>query len=274
MSRFTVTVLGLATAFLYLPIVVLAIFSFNDSDLMAFPLSGFTLKWYAELAGNAAFHRGFVTSFLIAQPVGLIAMLVGLGAALALTAPGLRWRIGFGALILLPFLVPKSVLSIAQVMIMSRVGLERGAVALILAQSLVAIPFTTVMLSAVLVRIDPRLDEAARDLGATPWQSFRLVLLPQIKGALAGAFSVGVILSLADLTIAMFLAGRTQPLSLIVASEFRRELRPDLNAMQVSVLALTAVIVAASELYRRRRIRRRPVVAATAPETAPVGAAS
>jgi spermidine/putrescine transport system permease protein len=257
MSRFSAVVLTLAAVFLYLPILVLAVFSFNDSELMAFPLSGFTLRWYGELAGNTAFHQGFVTSFLVAQPVGLIGMAVGLLAALALTSPRLRWRVGFAMLILVPFLVPKSVLSIAQAMIMSRVGLERGAVALIVAQSLVVVPFTTAMLAAVLIRLDPRLDEAARDLGATPLQSFRLVLLPQLKSALTGAFSIGVILSLADLTISMFLAGRTQPLSLMVASEFRRELRPDLNAMQVAVLALTAVIVAASEVYRRRRVRGR-----------------
>ncbi|BBE70917.1 ABC transporter permease [Oharaeibacter diazotrophicus] len=271
-GRASLATLVVATTFLYLPIVVLAVFSFNDSDLMAFPLSGFTLKWYGELAGNDAFHAGFVTSTLVAQPVGLIGMAVGLAAALALTAPGLKWRLGFAALVLLPFLVPKSVLSIAQAMVMSRVGLERGAVALVLAQALVVVPFTTVMIASVLVRIDPRLDEAARDLGATPWQSFRLVMLPQLKGALAGAYSVGVILSLADLTIAMFLAGRTQPLSLMVASEFRRELRPDLNAMQVAVLALTVAIVAASELYRRRRGRRRAAPAARA-ATAPMEAA-
>lgn len=271
MTRTGWTILALTAAFLYLPIAVLAVFSFNDSALMAFPLSGFSLRWYADLAQNAAFHRGFVTSFLIAQPVGLIGMAVGLAAALALTSPRLKWRLGFAVLVLLPFVVPKSVMSIAQAMIMSRVGFERGATALILAQSLVVLPFTTAMIAAVLVRLDPRLDEAARDLGATPFQSFRLVLLPQIRPVLGGAFSVGVILSLADLTIAMFLAGRTQPLSLIVASEFRRELRPDLNAMQVAVLVLTAVIVAVTEFLRRRRGRRTrlaaPAVGALAERT-------
>ncbi len=259
MTRTALVILAVAATFLYLPLVVLALFSFNDSALMAFPLSGFTLHWYSDLASNKPFLWGFLTSTLVAQPVGVIGMLVGLMAALALTARGLRWRGLFAALVLVPFLVPKSVLSIAQAMIISRVGIERGALVLILAQSLVVVPFTTALLSAVLIRIDPRLDEAARDLGATPWQSFRRVLLPQLQGALVGAYSVGVILSLADLTISMFLSGRTQPLSLIVASEFRRELRPDLNAMQVSVLALTALIVALSELYRRLRSRRRPV---------------
>lgn len=257
MKRSSILVLSLAAIFLYLPIVILSIFAFNDLRLMVFPLSGFTLGWFEALSQNAAFHSGFLTSFLIAQPVGLAGAVVGLMAALALTSPRLSWRIGFIVLILVPFLVLKTVLSIAQAMIMSRVGLPRGATVLIITQSLVVIPFTTVVIAAVLARLDPRLEEAARDLGATAWQSFRRVLLPQLKPALGAAYSIGVILSLADLTIAMFLAGRTQPLSLMVASQFRRELTPDLNAMQVSVLVLTVAIVAATELYRRHRSRRK-----------------
>ncbi len=256
MSRPVMLVLGAFVAFLYLPIVVLAIFSFNDSRLMAFPLSGFTFDWYRELAGNDAFIGGFLTSFLVAQPVGILGTLMGLLAGLALTAPRFRLRLPFLLLVLVPFLVPKSVLSIAQAMIMSRVGWTRGATSLILAQTMIVVPFTTCILASVLLRLDSRLEEAARDLGATPWQSFRLVVLPQLKPALGAAYSIGVILSLADLTVALFLAGRTQPLSLIVASQFRRELSPDLNAMQVVVLVLTALIVAASALYRRHRTRR------------------
>lgn len=257
MSRLVILTLGLAACFFYLPIVVLGIFSFNAASTMAFPLSGFTLSWYADLFGNKAFLSGFITSFLIAQPVGVLGALIGLMAALAVTSPRLKFRVAFAVLILVPFLVPKTVLSIAQAMLMNWVGLGRGATALILAQTLVAIPFTTTIIAAVMVRLDPRLEEAARDLGATPWQSFRRVLLPQLSTALSAAYSIGVILSLADLTVSMFLAGRTQPLSLIVASEFRRELKPDLNAMQVAVLVLTALIVALTEFNRRRRLRGR-----------------
>ena len=262
------------TVFLYLPLFVLVVFSFNRSPVMAFPLTGFTLDWYMLLAGHRAFISGLITSFLVSQPVGILATLLGLAAALALTAPRLRWRLTFVVLLLVPFLVPKSVLSIAQVMVMSRIGFERGAIALILAQTLVVIPFATVIVAAAAIRLDPRLEEAARDLGATAWQSFRRVILPQLKPALGAAYSVGVILSLADLAISMFLAGRVQPLSLIVTSQFRRELSPDLNAMQVVVLALTALLVAANEIARGRRAvarRRRtaPISADQLVETTP-----
>ena len=144
-------------------------------------------------------------------------------------------------------------------MLMSRAGLERGAPVLMAAQALTILPFTTVILASVLVRMDPRLEEAARDLGATPWQAFARVTWPQMRGGIVAAYSVGVILSLSDLALCLFLAGRTQPLSLIVASAFRRELSPELNAMQVIVLALTLVVVAVSETARRGvRGRARP----------------
>jgi spermidine/putrescine transport system permease protein len=243
--------------FLYLPIAILAVFSFNASPLMAFPLSGFTWDWYRHLADNREFQAGFVTSFLIAQPVGVMSAGLGLMAALALTSSRLRWRLGFIALLLVPFLAPRTVLSIAQAMMISRLGLDRGPVVLIIAQTIVIIPFTAALLSSVLMRLDARLEEAARDLGATPWESFRLVVLPQIQSTLVAAYSIGVILSLGDLTIATFLSGRVQPLSLIVASQFLRQLSPDLNAIQVVMLALTAVIVAITEIYGWRRRRRR-----------------
>ena len=268
MTRRATFVLASAAAFLYLPIAVLAVFSFNASRLMAFPLSGFTLGWYRSLAGNTRFQGGFVTSFLVAQPVGVLGAALGLGAALALVSARRAARLGLAALLLVPFLVPKTVLSIAQSMVLARFGLDRGAVALVTAQTIVTVPFTTAIMASVLAQLDPRLEEAARDLGATPWICFRRITFPQIKPAVTAAYSVGVILSLADLTIGLYLAGRTQPLSLIVASEFRRELSPDLNAMQVSVLALTALIVILTEGYERVRAARRRRIATRSPSLA------
>jgi spermidine/putrescine transport system permease protein len=245
----------LFAGFLYLPIVVLAIFSFNASQLMAFPLSGFTLNWYASLAANQTLLTGLLTSFLIAQPVAILTSALGLMAGLALTAERLPWRTAFVAILLVPFILPKGVLAIGQIMLMSQFGIPRGPLPLILSEALVILPFTTLILTAVLVRLDRGLEEAARDLGATPLVAFRRVILPQLRGGLIAAYSVGVILSLADLTLSMFLAGRTQPLSVIVSSAFRTRLSPDLNAMQVTVLALTVLVVIAVEIVRRRAAR-------------------
>ncbi len=260
-------VLGLAAAFLYLPLGVLTAFSFNDSALMAFPLSGFTWRWYGQVLQHASLLQGLLTSMLIALPVAALSTVLGLCAALGITSRLLRWRLGFATVLALPFLVPKGMLAVAQVMLLSRLGVSRGPGILILAQALTTLPFTMLIVLTALLRLDPRLEEAARDLGATPWQSFRRVVLPLLRSALGAAYSVGMILSLSDLSLSMFLAGRTQPLSVIVASAFRRELSPELNAMQVILLCLTALIVAVggvtrgalSQHAKRRAAPRSPV---------------
>mgnify|MGYP002713090039 CR=1 FL=1 len=253
MKQARFTVLLAATVFLYLPVVVLAVFSFNSSELMAFPLSGFTLGWYSELFDNKNMIAGLLTSILLAQPVAIFATLFGLLAALALTGLRKFATIAFGILLLVPFLVPKGVLAIAQIMLMSRLGIARGTLPLVLAQAAVILPFTTLVIASVAIRLDKALEEAARDLGASPWQAFRRVVFPQLKIGLSVAYSIAVILSISDLTLSVFLSGRIQPLSIIVASAFRTRLSPDLNAMQVLVLLATIAIVIAIETARRRR---------------------
>lgn len=269
MTRRAVVVLAGAAAFLYVPIAVLAVFSFNASRLMAFPLSGFTLDWYRSLAVNTTFQGGFLTSFLVAQPVGVLSALLGLSAALTLVSGSRPVQAVLAGLLLLPFLVPKTVLSIAQCMVLARFGLERGTIALVMAQTIVCVPFTAALIASVLARLDRRLIEAARDLGATPWVCFRRITFPQIRPAVTAAYSIGVILSLADLTVSLYMAGRTQPLSLIVASQFRRDLSPDLNAMQVAVLVLTVAIVVATEVYGRSRAGRRRTARRAGPAVEP-----
>jgi spermidine/putrescine transport system permease protein len=141
-------------------------------------------------------------------------------------------------------------------MVIAQVGLDRGPVLLALSQTLVVLPFTTALLASVLLAIDPRLEEAARDLGASAWQRFRYVLFPLLRGVYTAAVSIGVILSLADVTLAQFLSGRAQTLSMVVASRFLREMTPDINAVQVILLTLTAMFVILAEVLRRQRVAR------------------
>lgn len=248
-------VLLAAAAGLYLPIAVLVLFSFNDSEVMALPLRGFTLRWYAELPANEPFLQGLWTSFRIALPVGVLAAGFGLATALGLRDAGPRLRGAVLVLLLAVFLVPKSVLAIGQAMALRLVGLPRGFWALVLAQTTAFLPFTTLLVGAALIRLDRRLEEAARDLGAGPLATFRMVTLPLLAPAITAAFSAAMILSLADATLARQLAGPIQPLSLVVASAFQRELRPDLNAMQTVLLAATFLVLGLGLARRHRRGR-------------------
>ncbi len=240
---------------LYLPIAVLVLFSFNDSEVMALPLRGFTLRWYAELRANAPLLEGLLTSFRVAIPVGALAAGLGLATALGLRDARPRSRAAVLVLLLALFLVPKSVLATGQAIALQLAGLPRGFWALLLAQTTAFLPFTTLLLGAALLRLDRRLEEAARDLGAGPFATFRMVTLPLLAPAIAAAFSAAMILSLADATLARQLAGPIQPLSLVVASAFQRELRPDLNAMQAVLLAATFLVLGLGLARRHGRGR-------------------
>lgn len=260
MARRHRIVLALGVVYLYLPIAVLFLFAFHDGQVMAFPFRGPTLHWFGELAANRPYIDGLLTSLAIAAPVGILSATLGLMGALALQAAvrarSAAWVIGFCVLLMVPFLVPKAVLGVAQAMVIAQAGLDRGPVVLALSQTLVILPFTTALLASVLLAIDPKIEEAARDLGASAFARFRFVLFPLLRGVYVAAISIGMILSLADVTLAQFLSGRAQTLSMVVASRFLREMQPDINAVQVILLSLTAAFVILAEVLRRRRMRR------------------
>lgn len=260
MGRGARIVLILGAVYLYLPIAVLFLFAFHDAEVMAFPFRGPTLRWFAALAENRPYLDGLVTSLAIALPVGVLSAVLGLMGALAMQSAVLArsrgWVIGFAGLLLIPFLMPKAVLGVAQAMVLAQLGLGRGPVVLVLSQTLIILPFTTALITSALLGIDPRLEEAARDLGASAWQRLRLILFPLVRGVFVAAMSVGMILSLADVTLAQFLSGRAQTLSMVVASRFLREMQPDINAVQVIMLSLTALFVLVAAILRRQGRRQ------------------
>ena len=122
---------------------------------------------------------------------------------------------------------------------------------------MIVLPFTTVIIGSVLFRVDRRLEEVAADLGATGWQTFRLVTLPLIKNGVMAAAFVSFVLSSAEYTVSFFTSGRIQPLSVLVASDFRFNLSPTLNALAMLIVLFNVVIVVLSEILRRRAGRRR-----------------
>jgi spermidine/putrescine transport system permease protein len=251
-ERLLTTYVWLVYAFMYAPILLMGLFSLNSGELMAFPLQGLTLRWYGETLTDARILGGLGTTFAIALPVTLITAALGSAAALALTRYDLPLKPLFLVQLCLPFFLPRIVFAIAEVMFLGAVGLPRSLLTVWIAQSLVILPFTTVIVASVLARIDPRLEEAAADLGASGWQTFRRVTLPLMRnGVLAAAF-VAFVLSSAEYTVSAFTSGRVQPLSVLVASDFRFHLSPKLNALAMLIVAFNVLVIVASEVVRRR----------------------
>lgn len=246
----------LTYGFIYLPIMLMGLFSINSSELIAFPLKDFTLSWYAQILQDSRILKGLLTTMAVAVPVTAITTILGSTAALALTRFSFRLKPLFAALLILPFFVPKLIFAIAQVTFLNDVGIDKGLMTVWISQALVILPFVTIIIASVLYKIDKSLEEAAEDLGAKPLTTFRRVTLPLMKnGIMAGAF-ISFVLSNAEYTVSFFTSGRIQPLSVLVASDFRFHLSPSLNALAMLIVVFNICIIITSEWVRRRKVQR------------------
>lgn len=256
MTRLAPIWIAAVFAFMYLPIAMILLFSLNASDVMAFPLTGLTGQWYAEILGDARLGGGFVTTLAVAFPVALLTTLLGASAALALTLYPMRRRALLVVLLLLPFLVPRLILAVAQLILFRETGIERSFWTVIAGQTIVILPFTTLIVASVLIRIDRRLIEAAADLGASGASCFRRVVLPLMGNGLMAAWVIAFVLSSAEYVLTAFLSGREQPLSVLIASDFRFNLSPSLNALAVLIVLGNIALVVLAEVIRRRASRK------------------
>ena len=242
----------LVYGFMYLPIAVITLFSFNASEIIAFPLQGFTLHWFGQVLTDARLGKGLGLAFLVSVPVAAFATFLGALAALALTRYPLRGRGVLFAIILLPFLIPKVILAVAQLILLSELKIERSLATIIAGQVIIILPFTTLIIASVLVRIDRRLEEAAADLGASGWSTFRRVTLPLMKNGLMAGWFIAFVLSSSEYVLTSFLSGRHQPLSILVASDFRFNISPALNALALMIVAVNLAFIAIGEFIRLR----------------------
>lgn len=242
----------LVYGFMYLPIAVIALFAFNASEIIAFPLQGFTLHWFGAVLADSRLTGGLGLTFLVSIPVALLSTLLGAMAALALTRYRLPFRPLLLGVILMPFLIPKVILAVAQLILLSELGLSRSLVTIIAGQSIIVLPFTTLVIASVLMRIDRRLEEAAYDLGASAWSTFRRVTLPLMKNGLLAAWFIAFVLSSSEYVLTSFLSGRSQPLSILVASDFRFNISPALDALALMIVVANLALIALGEFVRAR----------------------
>jgi len=252
MERVLKSYVGLVYVFMYLPVAVVALFSFNSADMMVFPITGFTLSWYDIVIHDSRLLGGLANALMIAAPTALMATALGAMAALSLTRHRFRGRTAFAAMLIVPFFIPKIILAVSDVIVMSVVGIPHGVAAIIAAQSLIILPFSAMVIASVLLRLDRRLEEAAADLGASAWQVFTRVQLPLMRNGLVASFFIAFVLSSSEYVVTSFVGGRTQPLAIMVASDFRFHLSPKLDALATLIVIANILLVAASELVRRR----------------------
>jgi ABC-type spermidine/putrescine transport system permease subunit II len=246
-----VAVTVLFFAWLYVPIFAVALFSFNDKkSLSAF--SGFSTRWYVDFFHNEALLESLRASLLIAL-VSAVGSLV-LGTMLALGLERVRSRRGrvVGAITLLPLVTPEIVTGVAALLVFTGAGLKLGLDTVILAEITFSIAYVTVIVRGRLASFPLEVEEAARDLGCTPWQSLRLVTLPALVPALIASGLLVFALVFDDFVLAFFTTGvDPQPLPVRIYSSIRFGVSPAINAVGTLMLLVSALLIVAALMLPR-----------------------
>jgi len=257
-SGLATVILGLLTllvyAYLFAPIFVVIIASFNPTGLTSFPPTGFTLDWYRELLRDGDLLRALRTSVLIAVTTALLTAVVATAAALGLQRVAPRWRRFLQAYFYLPIVVPGIVAGIALVFWFKRIGVPLGYPSILLAHIVHAFPYALALVLAALSSFDPRLEEASLDLGATPWRTFRRVTLPLIAPGVLGGMLLAFTLSFDEFVLTFFVTGggiTTLPLE--IYNRIRFLISPVVNAVAAFVLLVSMAIVLVTQLVVIRR---------------------
>ncbi len=247
--------------FLYLPTVMLGIFSFNTSIVIAFPLEGFTTDWYAQAWGNTELKKALVASIWVAAAVSVVATLLAVLVSYALARRAFRGKSIVSALVLVPLVVPTVVLGVALLVLFRPnnpvIPVPLGLWAVLIGHVVIALPFAVLLLLPRIASIDKRLEEAAQDLGASWFTGFRRVILPLITPALMSAVIVCFVISIDEVVIASFLVQDQVTLPVYVYGGLRLNVTiPLLMPIATVMILVSFVLVLAAELIRRYGERR------------------
>ena len=249
-SWFNATSLTLGFAFLYLPMVILVIFSFNASNLVTV-WAGFSTRWYGELLTNQAFLDAAWVTLKVAVLSSTLATILGTMAAYVLVRAGrFTGRTLFSGMVYAPIVMPEVITGLAMLLLFISIGLDRGVTTIVLAHTTFTMCFVSVVVSSRLVTFDKSLEEAALDLGCTPFDAFRSVTLPIIAPAVISGWLLAFTLSLDDLVIASFAAGPSSTtLPMKIFSSVRLGVSPEINALSTIMIGIVTVGVVTASLF-------------------------
>jgi len=258
LSWFNVTSLTLGFAFLYLPMLILIVYSFNESKLVTV-WAGFSTKWYGELIQNEAFLDAAWVTIKVAIMSSTLATILGTMAAYVLVRGGrFMGRTLFSGMIYAPLVMPEVITGLSLLLLFIGIGLDRGVMTIVLAHTTVAMCYVSVVVSSRLVTFDRSLEEAALDLGCSGFDAFRLVTLPIIAPAVISGWLLAFTLSLDDLVIASFAAGPSATtLPIKIFSAVRLGVSPEINALSTIMISIVAVgVITASLISKRASIKQ------------------
>lgn len=237
-------------AFLYLPLMILALYSFNESRINAV-WSGFTLNWYEALFNNRRVLEALTNSLIVAVVSTIASTILGTTAAIALHKYQYKYKSVINGLLYLPILIPEIVMGLSLLVLFSQAKIPLGKTSLILAHITFCVSFVVITVNARLEGMRPELEQAAMDLYATPFQTFRYITLPlAMPGIIAGAL-MAFTLSIDDFIISFFVAGpNSTTLPLYIYAMVKRGISPEINALSTLLMLATITLVVLAQLIQ------------------------
>jgi spermidine/putrescine transport system permease protein len=230
-------------AFIYLPIVVLIVYSFNRDGVGGFPPRRITFDWYRQLFADSAIWDSVLNSLLVAAGGVALSLTLGLLAALALDRVTFPGKALFRRLVLLPLILPGIITGLSMLMFAVFAGFQRSLTLVFLGHGTALISVATTEIFAGLQKMDRRQEEASLDLGATPWRTFWLVTLPNLRLSLIAAGLLIFTLSMDEIAVTFFLIGSDNTLPLEIWGRLRRGITPEINAISTLILAASVVLI-------------------------------
>ncbi|OFW77346.1 MAG: hypothetical protein A2Z48_04955 [Actinobacteria bacterium RBG_19FT_COMBO_70_19] len=258
----------LLLVFLYAPIVILIVFSFNDRQLVSFPWQGFTLRWYRAFVENAALLASIRTSAYVAFITAVVTSVLAIPASIALARRRFFAKGFISGLLLAPLVIPLVVFGISLLILFNTVGVVLSPMTIAIGHIVIALPFAILTLVPRLERIPISLEEASRDLGAGAFVTFRSITFPLLAPAVVSAFLISFVISFDEVVIASFVAGDEPTFPLYLFSQLRlpRQL-PPVIAVAVIVMLTSAIVTVVSEVGRALSGRALEREAAAIPDT-------
>ena len=230
----------LAAAFMAVPLILVVLFSFNQSALTSLPLTGFTLDWYRKLFSLGAFWPALWNSLIVATFVALLSVTIGTMAALVLARMAFRRAEGLIAILSIPMMLPALIIGVAMMSYFVRlIDLPLGLPTVILGHLVIAQPFVVLIVFSRLATFDWAVVDSARDLGASPLRAFSTVTLPIIRPTMVGAALIAISISLDDFVITFFTIGAGNTLPTLVWGLVRTSLDPTINAIATLLILLS-----------------------------------
>jgi spermidine/putrescine transport system permease protein len=238
-------------AFLYLPLVVVVWYSFNKESVNTFPIHEYSLQWYSKMWNNESLMNSVKNSFFVAIISTCVALLIGLPAAFAIYKFEFFGKKVIERIILMPITLPGIITGVAMLSFFPLWGISLSLQAVIIGHITFIIALMVTQLLSRFKQLDPFLEQAAYDLGATPFQAFAKVILPNIQTAIIGAVLLSLVLSMDEIPVTFFLISRDNTLPIEIYGMMRRGITPEVNAISTLVFLFSATIILISMRFNK-----------------------